>query len=346
MSMNARAAATPLLLAASIFVGASPAIASSLQSVCSSSALSQTPSDPFATDPPFTGFRHDFLPRCIAGPGSVSSGISSDGGPVGFGPGSLFWDAHSAITVDQATVRFSGYAQVTFNDIGAASQLASYAGTSGTFLDLMTILPPAGVSGHAELDIPMHITGSGSAVGTVVGAGIPHAADFTYDFRASSASFFEQATDTVGVHTTGETLRCNGATCAQAPVEFDRIVLLRFPFVFGEEFFFQGGLSVTASFFLNSDSPGRISGSTTADFSHTMTFGPATVVDASGRVIDGVTILSDIDYLGAAAASPIPEPPPWLLLAAAVSFAPLLRHRMRSRASGVTHRRRRATKTP
>jgi len=293
-----------------------PAVeATSIQSVCSGTGLSQAGLQPFATDPPSTGFPPVSLPRCIGGPGAVSSSRSSSG-PPGF-MGSFFWDAGSTINVDSATgFSFSGFAQVSFNDLPANFDIGAVAGTSGQFLDKVTISPPPGVSGQAELVIPMHVTGSASTVGAVVTApgdprGIQHSAEFQYRVIAGG-SVFGVSEDTIGLSTTGETLVCGPAACGTAPVLFDETRLVKLPFVFNEEFLINAGFSVDASIFPNGPpEAGFLGGSTIADFSHTVTFGPATVVNASGDVIPGVTIASDIDYLaGTRAAAPIGVPGP------------------------------------
>jgi len=176
--------------------------------------------------------------------------------------------------------------------------------------------------------IPMHVTGSVSTAGAVVAAPgegpfIPHVGEFAYRFLASSGSSFGSSQDTIGLTTTGETVVCGPAACGNAPVLFDVTRLVRLPFTFNEEFILDASFGVDASFFLNAPpgTGGFIGGFSFADFSHTVTFGPATVVNASGTAIPGVTIASDIDYLaGTRATAPIgaPEPSTLMLLASAL----------------------------
>jgi hypothetical protein len=310
----------------------------SIQSVCSSTGLAQTGQPPFASDPQDT-------PRCIAGPGAVSSSRSSSG-PFTTPGNFFFWDAGSTITADSTTgFSFTGFAQVSINNIPANFDIGSIAATSGQFQDQVTIVPPAGVSGQAELVIPMHVTGSASTVGAVVvtpgtNIGIQHTAEFQYSFVAFGSVLLGRSEDTIGLSTPGETLVCGPAACEPAPVLFDQTRLVTFPFVFGETFFIDASFSVSA-LILPGGPPdaGFVSGSTTADFSHTITFGPATVVDASGNVIPGVTIASDIDYLaGTRATTPIGMPgpigvpqPPTVMLVASTLIVGLAARRMARR---------------
>ena len=315
MRFECRLLRAGLLLAALVSLTVPPAQASSVQSVCSGSALAQTGFPPFVADP---GLAHGVaLPRCIAGPGAVSSSITSDG-PPGYSPGFLYWDAHSVISVDPATgIRFSGYAQVNFNDVHPDLGIGSVAGTDGTFLDLVTIdAPPILAAGAGTLEIPLHITGSATALGTVVGPGIPHTAELTYDFQSLGSVTFGHAGDSIGLTTTGETLVCGPAGCGPAPVLFDRTVIVDLAFTFGEPFYLKGVFGVDASFFLNAPSGGFLGGTSIADFAHTVTFGPARVLDASGNVVAGATIASDIDYLAGTRVAAVPEPQTFALFAA------------------------------
>jgi hypothetical protein len=294
--------------------------ADSIQSVCSSSGVAQTGLQPFATDPPSTGFPPVSLPRCIPGPGAVSSSLSSSG-PPGF-VGAFFWNAGSTITADHATgFSFTGFAQVSFNNLPADFHIGAVAGTSGTFRDEVTILPPPGISGQAQLVIPMRVTGSATTVGAVApdGAiGIEHTAEFLYNIASLGSVLFGRSQDTIGLSTTAETLVCGPAACGPAPVLFDETRIVKLPFMFNEQFLIDASFGVDASILPNGPpGAGFLGGSTTADFSHTVTFGPATVVDASGHVIPGVTISSDIDYLAGSAPAPtpaVPEPSTAVLL--------------------------------
>jgi hypothetical protein len=309
------------LLAVVALLTVPAAEAVSIQSVCSSTGLAAGGLPAFATDP-VSGPE-----RCIGGPGAVSSSRSSSGPERGIGG---FWDAGSTISADAITgFSFSGFAHVAFSTIPARFGISAVAATGGQFRDQVTILPPPGVSGRAELVIPMHVTGSASTVGAVVATpgniGIQHTAEFQYGFVAFSGSLLGRSQDTIGLTTTAETLVCGPAACGPAPVLFNQTQLVALPFVFGETFFIDASFTVDA-FILPNGPPdaGFLSViSATADFSHTVTFGPATVVDASGNVIPGVTIVSDIDYLaGTRASVPIapgpigvPEPSTLVLLA-------------------------------
>jgi len=325
------------LLAVVALPSVQAAEAGSILSVCSQSALVELPlpaTDPFAADPPITPFPRSAPPRCIAGPGAVSSSISSSG--PGLVPGFLFWDARSRISVDPALgISFSGFAQASFNDVPASLGIGALAGTGGGFIDDLTIAPPPGVSGSAVLVLPMHVTGGVSTAGTVIPAAgegpfIPHVGEFTYQFELSSTSSFGFAQDTFGLSTFGETLVCGPAACGNTPVLFDETRIVKLPFTFNEELFLNASFGVDASFFLNAPfDAGFLGGFSIADFSHTITFGPATVVDAAGNVIPGVTIASDIDYLaGTRGPAPIgvPEPSTLALLASALIVGGVARH--------------------
>ena len=320
------------LLAGLVSLTACPAHASSIQSVCSGSGLAQFPGPfpPFATDPAMSN--GVALPRCIAGPGAVSSSVTSDG-PPGYVPGYLYWDAHSTISVDPATgIRFSGFAQVNFNDVRPDLGIGSVAATAGTFLDLVTITAPTVLaSGAGTLEIPLHITGSATTLGTVVGPGIPHTAEMTYDFQSLGTVTFGHAADTIGLTTTGETIVCGPVACGPAPMSFDRTVLVDLPFTFGEQFYLKGVFAVDASFFLNAPAGGFLGGTSIADFAHTVTVGPARVLDAKGDVVAGATILSDIDYFAGTAAA-VPEPQTFALLTAGMGLGVVVvRRRSRAR---------------
>ena len=332
------------LLAVAAILTVRAAEGGSIQSVCSSSGLGELPgTQPFAADPPIPAFPGVALPRCISGPGAVGSSISSSG-PPGF-TGSFFWDTGSTISVDPALgISFTGLAQVSFNNVPASFGLGAVAGTSGSFLDEMMISAPPGVSGSAVLVLPMHVTGAVSTAGAVVapageGPFIPHVGEFTYSFSASSGSLFGSAHDTIGLSTTDETLVCGPAACGNAPVLFDQTRLVKLPFMFNEELFLNASFGVDASFFLNAPpgTGGFLGGFSIADFSHTVTFGPATVLDASGNVIPGVTIASDIDYLaGTRATTPIgvPAPSTAMLFASALIVGGAARQVARRRRAG------------
>jgi hypothetical protein len=318
------------LLAGVVFFAVLPAHASSVQSVCSGSAAGQLSFPPFAADPPVSG--GVALPRCISGPGAVSSSIASDG-PPGYLPGFLYWEARSTMSVDPASgIKFSGYAQVNFNDVRTDLGIGSVAGATGTFLDVVTITAPHVLaSGSGTLEIPLHITGSATTLGTVVGPGIPHTAELTYDFQSLGTVTFGHVADKIGLTTTGETITCGAAACGAAPVLFDQTVLVDLPFTFGEEFALKGVFGVDASFFLNAPSAAFLGGTSIADFAHTVTFGPARVLDANGDVVVGATIVSDIDYFAGTAAA-VPEPHTFALLTAGLGFGlAVVRRRTRSR---------------
>ena len=291
-----------------------PAHASSVQTVCSGSAISQLGFPAFASDPATTN--GSGFPRCITGPGTVSSGISQNEA------GRLLWDTRSTISVDPALgIQFSGFAEVTFNNMPANINIGDAAGTVGYFLDDVTITaPPALASGSGTFEIPLHITGSASALGTVVGPGIPHSAELVYDFLSLGTVTFGEATDTIGIDTTGETVTCDAAACGISPVLFDKTVMVRLPFTFGEEFTLKGVFSVGASFFLDSPTEGFLSGLTIADFAHTVTLGPARVLDANGDLVVGATIASDIDYFAGTTTAAVPEPSSLALLTAGIGF--------------------------
>jgi len=316
-----------LLLAGLASLTSLPARASSVQSVCSGSAVAQTGLPPFAADPAISN--GVALPRCITGPGSVSSSITSDG-PPGYLTGFLYWDAHSAMSVDPVTgISFSGFAQVNFNDLRPDLGIGNLAGTEGVFLDLLTITaPPALASGSGTLEIPLHITGSATTLGTVVGPGIPHTAELIYDFQSLGTVTFGHSGDEIGLTTSGETVTCGAAGCGAAPVLFDKTVLVDLPFTFGEQFYLKGVLAVDASFFLGAPAGGILGGTSIADFAHTVTLGPATILDANGHVVAGATILSDINYLGGTAAA-VPEPQTFALLAAGLGFGLVVARRQR-----------------
>ncbi|MGZ5234692.1 MAG: PEP-CTERM sorting domain-containing protein, partial [Caldimonas sp.] len=111
-----------------------------------------------------------------------------------------------------------------------------------------------------------------------------------------------------------------------------RTMLVDLPFTFGEQFYLKGVFSVDASFFLNAPSGVPLGGTSIADFAHTITLGPASVLDASGKVVAGATIVSDIDHLAGVGTAPVPEPPEFALLAAGFAFGlSVMRRRSRIR---------------
>jgi hypothetical protein len=245
------------------------------------------------------------------------------------------------ITADSGTgFKFSGSAQVSFNNVPPSLGVGAIAGTSGNFLDLLTILAPAFSGSAGKLVIPLHVTGSVSAVGTVVGPGIPHTGELTYNLFDD----FGHSNGTIGLSTTGETLVCGPAACGSEGVPFNETRLVQLPFTFGAEFELGGSFGVDASFFLNAPpGPGGfIGGHTTASFDHTVTFGPATVLDAAGNVITDVTIISDIDYrAGTRVATAVPEPPTASLAFVVLAALPALwwlRRRHAARVRAARHR--------
>jgi hypothetical protein len=322
--MNVRGATHRLVfLAVATFLSVSAASGASVQSVCAVTGFIELPiQQPFATDPAMTGFPPVTQPRCITGPGAVSSSLTQGGRP---GVVDFAWDARTTISVDPSTgVLFSGFAQVSFPGDPPNIGLGAIAEVNGSFLDKVTISAP-GVSGQGVFVIPLHVTGAVSAVGTVAGSGIPHTGELTYSFLSAGLTSFGRAQGTVGLSTTNETLVCGPAACGVAPVLFDQTVLVQLPFTFGEQFDLSGTFGVDASFFLNAATGGILAGSTTADFSHTLTLGPATVTDASGNPILGVTIASDIDYL---AGTIVPEPSAAALLTATLMGAVGIRRKV------------------
>ena len=302
-------------------------LAGTLDYVCSTSdvyADEDIIHQPVASDPPDLPYplNGTFPQRCSNTFGSVSSAITKD--ESGF----FTSTAQSVISVDPVTgVRFYGSAAVAFNDVELNAENRR-AATSGSFGDEITITAP-GVSGIAYLSIPIHVTGSVTAAGVYVGdPGVRHLADFSY--RIYSSTCFGSVvcpSGGFGISTTGETLGGGGAgggAVGVVPEDFDQVVVVKVPFTLGQTFQLSPSFSVEASIWLPFV-PGAptLGGLAAADFSHTVLFGPASVLDADGNPIPDATIESDLDYFSGA----VPEPSSSLLVAAAAAVLTLARKR-------------------
>ena len=283
------------------FVSAAPAEAGSVQEVCSASAIGFVGSSPpLRSDPASSS-------RCIPNAGAVGSGLSVASQSIpGFVAGGS-WAAQSVINVDPAAgISFTGSAEVSNIFYG-------YAGTSSGFRDLITISAPAGVSGSAFLEIPLHVTGAVTAVGSSAEFPITHSMTLDYYFDSLTDSFDGISNGSIGLTTLDETTTCVGLNCSVVPALLDQTKMIKLPFNFGEQFLLRGSFAVSASMLQAS---GGIDSAARADFSHTALLGPASIVDGDGNLISGATIESDINYFAGAAVAAVPEPDTFGLLAA------------------------------
>lgn len=282
--------------------------------------------------------------RQINGFGTVSSSIQHD--LVADGNGPFSYDAHSAISVNPGTgISFGGFASV--NSVAAFSGLDGRAHTEGAFADDLLISAPGQNDTLAFLAIPLHVTG---AVGTL-GAdnnspfAFTHSGQLSYQFATGNGCGFNRLPcprGSVGFSTPGETI--------PGPVALDQTFTVKVPFILGEDTFLSAVFGVDADLGVPFDTtPGAAAPASrvVADFSHTLTAGPATVVDGAGNVIQNAVVLSDFNYLAGPAAPPPslppPSPPPpagvpepgtdLLLMAGLMAWAARPRHRESRRAA-------------
>lgn len=216
------------------------------------------------------------------------------------------WTANIAM----GAVSFAALASVASNNFGGGGPGAATA--LGTFTDDLVVNGPAGVTGGGTILLPLHVTG---AVGIIANA-TPLLAEAGFSVFCATSPL------------TGSGSVCGGSNSIpfsvsvphapqfvfDHPQVVDLSLMLTVPFTFGQEFFLERQVWVSAGLDMpECDAPCSNEGTVEGRFDHTGVWGPAIVLDAAGQVVSGATIESGsgIDYLnptGGTSGPSVPEP--------------------------------------
>ena len=258
---------------------------------------------------------------------TVDSGVQS-GNPAMSSVNNVFTGSASTITASASMTdqllshdaHLAGSAMVSGTlPVGPLVGGGAVAKSIAEFGDTIT---PQGLSGQGYLVIPFTLTGDVTISYTGPGAGgFAVTASGFWCSGGCDFHFTKNNADSLSWGINGE----NSAT----PISVNEAAVLSIPLEEGTVTTYDFQFRILAEVLATQYSAGTVSGTASADFSHTGIFGPAFVTDLNGNRLDGVTLASGSGFNYLAGTSAVPLPPSAILFPSGLAALGRLNRRRR-----------------